>query len=128
MRIWEAKRPPSHASSDPVHGGGRGLIYVATALTDSSGGELVRLAGAGDAARLVRAFPVITLEFPCIVAASIPHRNKAIAQQAANGYRVVAVACCFGITERQVRRICAAYREGRMKGKRYGINENCMPL
>jgi len=111
MRVWEEKRPPSHAVTDPVHGGGWGIIYIPTALTDSAGRELVRLAGSEDAGRLVKAFPGISLEFPCIVAASIPRRNKAITEQVADGHRVAVVACCFDITERQVRRICAAYRE-----------------
>lgn len=105
MKVWELKRPPSRCKSDPVHGGGYGHIYIPKALTRFAGGELVRLAGRDAAELLVAAFPGLCLEFPCVVSASIARRNRAIAQQVAEGRRAIDVAWSFDLTERQVRRI-----------------------
>lgn len=107
MAVWKEKRPPSRGKSDPTHGGGRGVIYVPNSLYDGKGQprEIVRLAGAEVAAKLVRTFAGEFLEFPSIIATSIKHRNKAIAQQCADGISDAAVALLFDLTERQIRRI-----------------------
>jgi hypothetical protein len=104
--VWQTKRTPSHAAYDPIHGGGRGDIYIPTALTEQHGQELVRLAGAEDAALLVKAFPGTTLGFQCLVRASIPRRDRAIAEQVKDGWSVAVVAVLFDLGEKQVRRIC----------------------
>lgn len=105
MKVWETKRPPSRAKYHPVHGGGYGVIYIPHALTAIAGGELIRLAGRQNAKRLVHQFPGLNLSFPCIVAASMARRNKAISQQIADGCSMASVAFGFDLTERQVRRI-----------------------
>ena len=109
--VWELKRPPSRAETHPVHGGGAGMIYIPHSISGKSGRDLVTLAGDYDAQKLVRFFSGQTLEFPCLVKASISQRNKAIAEQVAAGSSVGAVAFCFCLTDRQVRRICELARK-----------------
>jgi len=105
MKVWERKRPPSQRKSNPVHGGGRGTIYVPRAIGGRVGSELVAMAGEDVAPLLAAAFGGESLQFPCIVSASIARRNKVIAQQVADGLRVASVAWGFDLTERQVRNI-----------------------
>lgn len=106
--VWQEKRTPSHAAYDPVHGGGRGDVYIPTALSDRHGQELIRLAGPESAAALIKAFPGATFGFQCLVPASIPRRDRAIAEQVKDGWSVATVAALFDLGERQIRRICQA--------------------
>lgn len=104
MSVWREKRPPSRKNN------GRGVIYIPRELggnLGSGGAELIRLAGEADAAKLVGAFCGLHLEFNNIVPASIGRRNRAIIQHLRDGMSAVAVACAFGITDRQVRRIAS---------------------
>lgn len=107
MAVWREKRPPSTAPSDPIHGGGRGMIYIPSKLYGTFGRELIRLAGLESAGRISRAFPGCYLVFSSIVCTTTSRRNRIISEQVANGARIAAVACCFDVTERQVRRIFA---------------------
>lgn len=105
MSVWQTKRPPSQQKTDQVHGGGRGTIYIPNAINDHAGRELIALAGIKTALRLVDGFGGESLQFPCIVTASLGRRNRAISKQVADGHSVRSVAWCFDLTDRQVRRI-----------------------
>ena len=102
MNVWREKRPPSR-----VRGNGWGVVYVPSRLDDRFGLELIRLTGERNAAALVKEFSGQCLEFPNIVPASINRRNRAIIQHLRDGLRPAVVACAFGITDRQVRRIAS---------------------
>lgn len=105
MSVFMEKRPPSRREDH-----GRGVIYIPHELggrIGNGGAELIRLAGESDAALLVGAFCGLSLEFPNIVSTSIGRRNRAIVQHISDGLRPAVVACAFGITERQARRIAS---------------------
>lgn len=109
MAVWEQKRPPSRAKTNSVHGGGRGVIYIPRSLAQARSSHLVRLAGKDGAARLSAAFGGLYLEFPCVIAASVRRRNRAITEQIEAGARTQAVAGVFDLTPQHVRRI---HRQG----------------
>lgn len=100
LAVWQEKRPPSRASS-----GGRGVIYIPRQLDGRLAKDLVRLAGPENAALLIKRFQGASLEFPNIVPASIGRRNRAIIESLREGQRPTVVACAFGLTDRQIRRI-----------------------
>ncbi|MGR4877273.1 Mor transcription activator family protein [Pseudoxanthomonas sp. LARHCG66] len=85
-----------------------GSLYVPHRINPETPNRIVQIAGLEDAAKLVAAMPGEQLFFPCIESASLSRRNRAIAEQVADGWPTAAVARGFGITPRQVRRICSA--------------------
>lgn len=105
MKVWETKRPPSSIRRNATGGGGRGVIYIPKVLNVFFGRELVELVGTEAALKLAASFGGEHLEFPCIAKASIRGRNRAIAEQAANGVRVRTISAQFGLTEQHIRRI-----------------------
>ena len=124
MAVWHQKRPPLRN-----HKNGHGVVYIPHALGGQlgrGGAELIRLAGESDAALLVGAFCGLSLEFPNIVSTSIGRRNRAITQYIADGLRPAVVACAFGITDRQARRI-ASKELSACQAKRYLIPHQSHP-
>jgi hypothetical protein len=103
MTVWETMRPPSRRKKYARDCSG--VIYIPQKISEFSGVELVKLVGREDADRLVARFRGTCLWFPNIEAASISHRNRAIARQVAEGRRAAVVACLFDLNERSVRRI-----------------------
>lgn len=109
MRVWEVCAPPSRSGGPGRRSRGRmGSLYVPHRINPKTPDRIVEIAGMEDAAKLVAEMPGEQLFFPCIESASITRRNRAIAQQVADGWPTAIVAQGFGITARQVRRICAA--------------------
>jgi DNA-binding CsgD family transcriptional regulator len=109
MRVWEVCAPPSRSGGPGRRSRGRmGSLYVPHRINLEAPNRIVQIAGLKDAAKLVAAMPGEQLFFPCIESASITRRNRAIAEQVADGWPTASVAQGFGITARQVRRICAA--------------------
>lgn len=104
LAVWEMKRPPSRRKAGCWDR--QGMIYIPATIKKDSGRELVAMVGLQDALLLAEAFGGTQLEFPNITAASIQRRNKAIAEQVADGWFLNHVAATFGLTGRQVRRIC----------------------
>jgi hypothetical protein len=105
MAVWERKKPPGRQRQNRTGRGEGGVIYIPALIAEHSGRQLVELVGIDDALRLITAFGGTYLFFPSIERASRPRRDKAIAEQVRSGSRMAAVACAFGLTERQVRRI-----------------------
>lgn len=111
MLAWHNASPPSkRRGRDAGRRGGFGAIYVPQKIDASGGQKIVKLIGMEDARRLVAAFPGEQLCFQSIEAASFDRRNRAIAEQVAEGRRAAVVAACFDLDERHVRRICAMQR------------------
>lgn len=108
MRVWEVCAPPSRSGGPGHRSRGRmGSLYVPRRINPAVPNRIVEIAGPDDAAKLVAAMPGEQLFFACIESVSTTRRNHAIAEQVASGWPTVAVAQSFGITPRQVRRICA---------------------
>jgi hypothetical protein len=107
MKVWREKRPPSKTKTDPVRGGGRGVIYIPRRMRTKDGkpSEIVSFAGDEIASLLVKTLPGEFLYFPCIIAANKKRRNEAIAEQLSDGFSVHSIAFAFDMTERNVRRI-----------------------
>lgn len=110
-RVWELRTPPSRRQ-DRGRGlrGGAGRIYIPKNFDPLRDLAIVRIAGIEDAKRLIERFAGDAFEFPCIAVATTARRNRAIVEAVAEGTRKKVVACSFGMTERQVRRICRTER------------------
>jgi hypothetical protein len=104
FEVWRTKRPPSRR--DGKSHDRRGAIYIPRTISEKYGRDLVSIAGANNAARLVEAFAGATLFFPDILSASKQRRNEAIAEQVRSGFRVATVAALFEMDERHIRAIC----------------------
>ena len=103
LRVWDNKRPPSSLKT----AGGVGCLYVPKSLEVSGNSSVILdLLEYEDATKLVEEFSGQIIFFGNIESASVPRRNDAIRKEIAEGARAEVVACRFGLTARQVRRIC----------------------
>lgn len=103
--VWRDKRPPHRKRASRSKSGEGGFIYIPLDFENRCGRDLISYVGLADARRLAIAFGGEYFFFPSMERAFKAHRDRAIAAQVRSGVRLALVACGFGISERQVRRI-----------------------
>jgi len=107
--IWANKRPPSRRNGGKH--GRVGIIYVPKMSKSIAESELARFTRESEVTKLVAAYGGGRFEFPSMEAASVSGRNRALVKRIREGQAASEVAFLFGITERQVRRICADFAQ-----------------
>lgn len=103
--VAEFKRPPSRRKKEARHSGS-GTLYVRRDCGGRVMQAIASVIGWDATASLAQAFGGESLEFCGIERAFLAGRNRAIVERFTYGYSARDVAASFGITDRQVRRIC----------------------